>query len=243
MDDEPMWAVDHVVAPTPDSAITIPETTNESPLRKTVAFTDEDSSNSDTDKIMAQIDAITMQMDAQYTEMQSRSNHSIPEYDEDDKPMSPKAEAKFMQTFRHTFMDLKTKLETTTKNHQALIHNLEAKFNRLADKQSGRPYGSLYSNTQPNPKGSSSKPYQPPQAQNEHANVVFTRSVGKFTFLVDFVILEMEEDGSEILHSIEGNILEEKLFAEFNEFMAMNIKENSDFESDTIRKYHLEHRL
>ncbi|GKB16597.1 hypothetical protein Tco_0850520 [Tanacetum coccineum] len=29
MDDEPMWAADHVVAPTPGSAITIPETTNE----------------------------------------------------------------------------------------------------------------------------------------------------------------------------------------------------------------------
>ncbi|GJY87890.1 reverse transcriptase domain-containing protein [Tanacetum coccineum] len=116
--------------------------------------------------------------------MQSRSNHSIPEYDEDDKPMSPKAEAKFMQTFRHTFMELKTKFKTTTKNHQASIQNLEEKFNRLADKQSGRPSGSLPSNTQPNPKGSSSKPYQPPQAQNEHVNVVFTRSgmpnYGKF---------------------------------------------------------------
>ncbi|GKB13421.1 hypothetical protein Tco_0847344 [Tanacetum coccineum] len=29
MDDEPMWAADHVVAPTPGSAITIPETANE----------------------------------------------------------------------------------------------------------------------------------------------------------------------------------------------------------------------
>ncbi|GJU94953.1 hypothetical protein Tco_1319709 [Tanacetum coccineum] len=29
MDDEPMWAADRVVAPTPSSAITIPETTNE----------------------------------------------------------------------------------------------------------------------------------------------------------------------------------------------------------------------
>ncbi|GKF46234.1 reverse transcriptase domain-containing protein, partial [Tanacetum coccineum] len=29
MDGEPMWAVDHVVAPTPGSAITIPETANE----------------------------------------------------------------------------------------------------------------------------------------------------------------------------------------------------------------------
>ncbi|GJV04444.1 reverse transcriptase domain-containing protein [Tanacetum coccineum] len=73
-------------------------------------------------------------------------------------------------------MDLKNKLETTTKNNQASIQNLKAKFNRLADKQSGRPSGSLPSNTQPNPKGSSLKPYQPPQAQNEHVNAVFTRS-------------------------------------------------------------------
>ncbi|GJV71261.1 hypothetical protein Tco_1491256 [Tanacetum coccineum] len=29
MDDEPMWAADHVVAPTLGSAITIPKTTNE----------------------------------------------------------------------------------------------------------------------------------------------------------------------------------------------------------------------
>ncbi|GJT62570.1 hypothetical protein Tco_1006103 [Tanacetum coccineum] len=49
-------------------------------------------------------------------------------------------------------MDLKTKLETTTKNHQALIQNLKAKFDIFADKQSGRPSGSLPSNTQPNPK-------------------------------------------------------------------------------------------
>ncbi|GKD56274.1 reverse transcriptase domain-containing protein [Tanacetum coccineum] len=34
--------------------------------------------------------------------MQSHSNHSIPEYDEDDKPMSPEAEAKLMLTFRRT---------------------------------------------------------------------------------------------------------------------------------------------
>ncbi|GJY48782.1 reverse transcriptase domain-containing protein [Tanacetum coccineum] len=73
-------------------------------------------------------------------------------------------------------MDIKNKLETTTKNHQASIQNLKAKFDRLADKQSGRPIRSLPCNTQPNPKGSSSKPYQPPQARNEHVNAVFTQS-------------------------------------------------------------------
>ncbi|GJU43852.1 reverse transcriptase domain-containing protein [Tanacetum coccineum] len=149
MDDEPMWAVDRVVAPTRGFAITIPDTTNEFSIKaggiflyktpnqayqllkdkvllkldwaknqkskpsfkKTVAFADEGSSNSDTEKIMARMDAMTMKMDAQFT-----------------------------------------------------------------DKQSGSPFGSLPSNTQPNPKGSSSKPYQPPQARNEQVNVVFTRS-------------------------------------------------------------------
>ncbi|GJX12903.1 reverse transcriptase domain-containing protein [Tanacetum coccineum] len=77
---------------------------------------------------------------------------------------------------KETFMDLKTLLETVAKNHQASIQNLETKFDRLADKQSGRPSGSLPSNTQPNPRGSNSKAYQPPQARNEHVNVVFTRS-------------------------------------------------------------------
>ncbi|GKE23583.1 reverse transcriptase domain-containing protein, partial [Tanacetum coccineum] len=38
---------------------------------------------------------------------------------------------------------------------------------------------------------------------------------------------------SEILHSIEGTILEEKLFAEFDEFMAMTANENSESECDT----------
>ncbi|GJZ50805.1 reverse transcriptase domain-containing protein, partial [Tanacetum coccineum] len=49
-------------------------------------------------------------------------------------------------------------------------------FDRLADKQSGRPSGSLPSNTQPNPRGNNSKAYQPPQSRNEHVNAVFTRS-------------------------------------------------------------------
>ncbi|GJU46702.1 reverse transcriptase domain-containing protein [Tanacetum coccineum] len=73
-------------------------------------------------------------------------------------------------------MDLKTQLETVAKNHEASIQNLETKFDRLANKQSGRPSGSLPSNTQPNPKAHNSKAYQPPQSCNEHVNAVFTRS-------------------------------------------------------------------
>ncbi|GJU93024.1 hypothetical protein Tco_1317780 [Tanacetum coccineum] len=73
-------------------------------------------------------------------------------------------------------MDLKTQLKRVAKNHQASIQNLETKFDRLADKQSGRPSGSLPINTQRNPRGSNSKAYQPSQAHNEHVNVVFIRS-------------------------------------------------------------------
>ncbi|GJV37267.1 reverse transcriptase domain-containing protein [Tanacetum coccineum] len=450
MDDEPMWAADHVVAPTPGSAITIPETANEfaikdkvllkldwaknqkskPSLKKTVAFADEGSSNSNTDKIMARMDAMTLKMDAQYKQLQNHAKKTKPDLYEDDIPMSREEEAKFMQTFckthfyndyrdrdsnrdnwrsnerssynrdnyrsntddkpydlqkqfndfmksqqstnafvKETFMDLKTQLETIAKNHQASIQNLETKFDRLDDKQSGRPSRSLPSNTQPNPKGYNFKVYQPLQSRNEHANVVFTRSgksynppvnsddqqtnpenpinfnnsseedinytqpknsksktvkettfptiqtktlvsstskerkngssirkisrpdlgasinlmpyslyaklslknlkptkmsvrladrsfqypvgiaksmlveVGKFTFPADFVILEMKEDkedfdtllndGSKILHSIEGTLLEEEIFAEFDEFMAMTADENSDSESDT----------
>ncbi|GJT71188.1 reverse transcriptase domain-containing protein [Tanacetum coccineum] len=77
---------------------------------------------------------------------------------------------------KETFMDLKTQLEIVAKNHQASIQNLETKFDRLADKQSGRPSGSLPSNTQPNPRGKNSKAYQSPQSRNEHVNAVFIKS-------------------------------------------------------------------
>nr|GEV47371.1 reverse transcriptase domain-containing protein [Tanacetum cinerariifolium]GEY03507.1 reverse transcriptase domain-containing protein [Tanacetum cinerariifolium] len=60
-------------------------------------------------------------------------------------------------------------------------------------------------------------------------------------FSIDVIIDEILEEyfdalldeGSEILHSIEGTILEEKLFAEFDEFMAMTADESSESESDT----------
>ncbi|GKE67776.1 hypothetical protein Tco_1521937, partial [Tanacetum coccineum] len=91
MDDEPIWAADRIVALTPSSTITIPETANE--------FAIKGSSNSDTDKIMARMDVMTMKMDDQYKEFQSRLKNPNPDHNEDDKPMSLEKEAKFMQTF------------------------------------------------------------------------------------------------------------------------------------------------
>nr|GEY90061.1 reverse transcriptase domain-containing protein [Tanacetum cinerariifolium] len=172
-------------------------------------------------------------------------------------------------------MDLKTQLETVAKNHQASIQNLETKFDRLADKQYGRPSGSLPSNTQPNLKGHNFKAYQPSQAQNEHVNAIFTRSgksynppvnsndqqndsekpinfdsddeedkeptpqpetknpkpiketplpkLYKLKISIDVINEVLEEDfdalldeGSKIFHFIEGTLLEEEIFIEFD---------------------------
>nr|GEY47472.1 hypothetical protein [Tanacetum cinerariifolium] len=77
--------------------------------------------------------------------------------------------------------------------------------------------------------------------------------VGKFTFPADFIILEIKDDskfdvineileedfdalldeGSKMLHSIKGTVLEEEIFFEFDKFIAMTADENYDFESDT----------
>ncbi|GJZ92932.1 hypothetical protein Tco_0664997 [Tanacetum coccineum] len=78
------------------------KTKTKSSLKKTVAFADEVSGNSDSDRIMARMDAMAMKIDAQYKEFQSRSKQPNPDHNNDDKHISPKEEAKFMQTFHHT---------------------------------------------------------------------------------------------------------------------------------------------
>ncbi|GJU33865.1 reverse transcriptase domain-containing protein [Tanacetum coccineum] len=73
-----------------------------SSLKKTVAFADKGNSNSDTYKIMARMDAMTIKMDAQYKELQSRAKQPTPDLNDDDTPMSREEVAKFMQIFRKT---------------------------------------------------------------------------------------------------------------------------------------------
>ncbi|GKE40402.1 hypothetical protein Tco_1463807 [Tanacetum coccineum] len=59
-------------------------------------------------------------------------------------------------------------------------------------------------------------------------------------FSIDVIDEILEEDfdalldeGSKILHSIKGTLLEEEIFSEFDEFRAMAADENSESESDT----------
>ncbi|GJW73210.1 reverse transcriptase domain-containing protein [Tanacetum coccineum] len=81
-------------------------------LKKIVAFADEGNSNTDTNKIMARIDAMTIKMDAQYKELQSHVKQPTPNLDGDDMPMSREEEAKFMQTFCRLVFTMITATET-----------------------------------------------------------------------------------------------------------------------------------
>ncbi|GJY05645.1 reverse transcriptase domain-containing protein [Tanacetum coccineum] len=73
-------------------------------------------------------------------------------------------------------------------------------------------------------------------------------------FSIDVIDEILEEDfdalldeGSKIFHSIEGTILKEEIFSEFDKFLAMAENENYDSESDEeepkFKKNHLQHRL
>nr|GEV03196.1 reverse transcriptase domain-containing protein [Tanacetum cinerariifolium] len=57
-----------------------------------------------------------------------------------------------------------------------------------------------------------------------------------FSNVIDEILEEdfdvLLDEGSKILHSKEGTLLEEKPFSEFDEFMAVNMEENSEPDSD-----------
>ncbi|GJW20691.1 reverse transcriptase domain-containing protein [Tanacetum coccineum] len=221
MDDEPMSAADHVVAPIPGPTITIPETANEIAIKGnhlTLIKGNQFDGRIKTDphkhvhKFLSVCDmfkygetenkAVRLMMFSlsltgeAKTWLDKLNQGTIKFWDElrttfirrffppalfdrllgENRAFSQHNHETLTDAWLQTFMELKNKLETTTKNHQTSIQNLEAKFDRLADKQSARPSGSLPSNTQPNPRGNSSKPSTPTQARNEHVNAVFTRS-------------------------------------------------------------------
>ncbi|GJY30316.1 reverse transcriptase domain-containing protein [Tanacetum coccineum] len=140
---------------------------NKSYLKKTVAFTDGSSSNSDTDKIMARMDAMTLKMDAEYKELQTNSKKTKLDLDEDDTPVSREDEAKFMQTFS----DLVASINLMPYSLYAKVSLETLKPTRMSIRLADRSFQYLVG-----------------IAKN------MLVEVGKFTFPADFVILEMEED-------------------------------------------------
>ncbi|GJV47164.1 reverse transcriptase domain-containing protein [Tanacetum coccineum] len=271
---------------------------------------------------MARMDAMTIKMDAQYKELQSRAKQPTPGLDDDDIPMSREEEAKFMQTFsiriNVPLVDvlagmpnygkfLKELISNTHKIEQifaaflsdessVMIQNkvppklgdpgsflIRCNFNKtfscnaLADLGASinlMPY-SLYAKL-------SLKTLKPTKISVRLADRSFQYPVGiaenmlvkvvirvkqkqlnlgvgtermifnidsamkhsysndDTCFSIDVIDEILEEDfdalldeGSKILHSIKGILLEEEIFFEFDEFMAMTADEKSESESDT----------
>ncbi|GKB00308.1 reverse transcriptase domain-containing protein [Tanacetum coccineum] len=75
---------------------------------------------------------------------------------------------------------------------------------------------------------------------NIHSAMKHSYSNDDTCFIIDVIDEILEEDfdalldeGRKIFHFIEGTLLEEEIFAEFDELIAMTADENSDSESDT----------
>ncbi|GJU31270.1 reverse transcriptase domain-containing protein [Tanacetum coccineum] len=344
-------------------------------------------SKTDTERIMARMDAMTTKMDAQYKEIQSQSKQSNPKENNDDLPISRQKEANLCKpSVRHIFtmitaivtliviigvqangmittetlIDLTPMINPGMPDYGKFLKDLISNKNKieqisaafLSDKSSAMiqkkvplklrdpgsfliPYNfnKAFSCNALADLGASINlmPYslyaklslgtlKPTKMRVKLADRSFQYpvgiaknmliKVGKFTFPVDFVILEMEEDskiplilgrpflhttdavirvkqkqhtlrvgteriifnissaikhsysnddtcfsinvideileedfdalldeGSQILHSIEGTILEEKVFAEFDEFIAMATDENSRNETEEEPKF------
>ncbi|GJR84414.1 hypothetical protein Tco_0155199 [Tanacetum coccineum] len=184
-----MSAADHVVAPTPGSAITIPETANEFAIKGNhLTLVKGNQFDGRTKTIL--INTFTNSWNLRYVQIQRYLENEVVSPN-DVPPIPLLGKQKHVQNYGpngchdpengpngcpNGCHDPIGNSNTDNYRDLSLVANLETKFDRLADKQSGRPSGSLPSNTQPNLKGHNSKAYQPPQSRNEHVNVVFTRS-------------------------------------------------------------------
>ncbi|GJY53685.1 hypothetical protein Tco_0445349 [Tanacetum coccineum] len=178
MDDEPMWATDRVVAQTPGSAITIPETANEFAIKGNIITIFYHGLNEITQEVL---DAAAGGIFLYKTPNQSYrllEDKVLLKLDWD-KNQKTKSSLKKTVAFAE---ELQSRAKQPTPNldedDMPLSHEEEAKFMQT--------FHSLTSNlvdlldllraTLNHPRGNNSKAYQPPQSHNEHVNAVFTKS-------------------------------------------------------------------
>ncbi|GJR15566.1 hypothetical protein Tco_0798218 [Tanacetum coccineum] len=181
------------------------------------------------------MDAMTIKMDVQYKELQSRAKQPSPDLDDDDIPMSREEEANFMLTFpenmlvevgKFTFPDDFVILEMEEDSRVPLIlrrpflHTADAVI-RVKQKQLNLGVGTER------------------MIFNIDSAIKHSYFNNDTCFSIDVIDEILEEyfdalfdEGSKILHSIEGTVLEEEIFSEFDKFIAMVSNENYDFESD-----------
>ncbi|GJR14797.1 reverse transcriptase domain-containing protein, partial [Tanacetum coccineum] len=237
---------------------------------KTVAFADEGSSNSNTDKIMARMDAITQKMDARYKELQSNTKQTTkPDLDEDDTPISRTdlgASINLMSYSLYAKLSLEnlkpTKMSVRLANRSfqypvgiaknmlievgkftfpADFVNIEMEEDSKVPFILGRPFlHTVDAVIRVKQKQLNLGVRTERMIFNIDSAMKHSYSNDDTCFSIDVIDEILEEDfdalldkGSKILHSIEGTLLKEEIFAEFDKFIAMTADENSDSESDT----------
>nr|GEW44828.1 reverse transcriptase domain-containing protein [Tanacetum cinerariifolium] len=176
---------------------------------------------------MARMDSMTIKIDAQYKELQSRTKQPTPDLDKDDMPMFREEEAKFMQTFCKTrfYNDYRDRdsnrdnwcssgqndynRDNYRSNTDDKSYDLQIQFNDFMKSQ---------------------------QSTNAFVKDTFMdlkNQLETFAKNHQASIQNLEtKQRKQILHSIEGTILKEEIFSEFDKFIARVANENYDSESD-----------
>ncbi|GJW76853.1 hypothetical protein Tco_0138535 [Tanacetum coccineum] len=185
MDDEPMWAADRVVAPTPGSTITILETAKEFAIKGN-----------------AQINC---------------HGHNL-------------SQGNIIKIFYHGLNEITQEVLNAAVGEDSkvplilgrpFLHTADAVI-RVKQKQLNLEVGTermIF--------------HIDSAMKHSYSNDDTCFSIDVIDEILEEYFNALLDEGSEILHSIEGTILKEKLFAEFDEFMEMAADENSKSESDT----------
>ncbi|GJS08875.1 reverse transcriptase domain-containing protein [Tanacetum coccineum] len=226
MDDEPMWAADRVVASTPGSAITIPETANEFPLKVTLTLVKE--TNVDTENEVVRLMMIPLSLTGEAKTWLDELKEGTIEIIADRSFQYPLgiAENMLVEVGKFTFLTDFVILEMEEDSKVLFI--LGRPFLHTADaiilvkkKQLNLGVGTEQ------------------MIFNIDSTIKHSYSNDDTCFSIDIIDEILEEDfdalldkGNKILHSIEGTILEEEIFSEFDKFIAMATNENYDSESD-----------
>ncbi|GJX17621.1 reverse transcriptase domain-containing protein [Tanacetum coccineum] len=238
MDDEPMWAADHVVALTPGSAITIPETVNEFAIKGnhfTLVKGNQFDGRTKTDPHKHIHEFLRICDMFKYRDIENEVIRLMM------FPLSLTGEAKtWLDELSEGTIETWDELRTTfiSRNiFKIFYHGLS----EITQEVLNAAAGGIFLYKTPN------QAYQLLEdkvllkldwAKNQKVLPMKSRR-GRWRVCccIDEILEEdfdaLLDKGSKILYSIEGTLLEEEIFAEYDEFLAMTTDENSDSESDT----------
>ncbi|GKA49686.1 reverse transcriptase domain-containing protein [Tanacetum coccineum] len=204
MDDEPMWAADHVVAPTPGSAITIPETANEFAIKGNHLTLVKGNQFDDTENEVVRLMMFPISLSGEAkTWLDELNEGTIKTCDElrtafISRFFPPALFDRLLREIRafsqhenESLIDVWLRMKEMLRNYHG--HNLskgniikifyhglseitQEVLNAAAGDKQSVPSRSLPSNNSTKPIKQLTPNHQPPQSRNENVNAVFTRS-------------------------------------------------------------------